>query len=354
LVNRKLGSLLSVFAATVFVTISITAASASSAAATHRVASSQSAAVTAHQVNACGLHLTVYTPKAAGAAMPGSALGMPSGKNSLLGLAASQHFQWLSTISCQSVPTSPPPPEQPGNLAAYDTYNWSGYVDPTSKPNYAQAYWRVPTVCCKTGKAQYSSTWVGIGNGLASGTDLIQDGTEQDVSATGKTRYYFWVETFPKPQQRITNLTAGRDQLVAVSTAYGTHIKGKATFVLCNVSKKKCVGVSESAKHPDNYAEWIVERTAYCTSAKNGHYEYPELSKSSIAHFTSGYFDLSSKKKVEHKISQGHPIKTYMLSPGSKPETISSPGPLISGGTAFEVTWHGHGTPREIKPVAKC
>jgi Peptidase A4 family len=341
LINRKFGSLLSVLAVTALIAIPTTAASASAAATSHAVRS-PSLAVTAHQVNACGLQLTIYTPKTSGAAMPGSELGMPSGKNTLLGMAASQHFRWLSTVTCQTRPAMPVP-EQPRTAAANKFLNWAGYDDSTSKPNYIQAYWHIPTVSGKSSTTQYSSTWVGIGDGDASGTDLIQDGTEQNVSAAGKATYFFWLETFPKPQQEITNLAAHHGDKVAASSAYGTSKKGDATFVLCDVSKKRCIGFSEAAKHPDNHAEWIVERTAYCNK-KARYYYISTLPKLSTVQFIGGFFDLSSKKKHEHTISQGHPVTTYMVSVIKKKDvTMAAPGKLTGGGTAFQVKWESHG-----------
>lgn len=327
--------------------ISTTAASASSAAAANHAVRSPSLAVTARQVNACGLQLTIYTPKTSGAAMPGSVLGMPSGKNTLLGLAASQHFRWLSTVTCESRPAMPVP-EQPRTVAANEFVNWAGYDDSTSKPNYIQAYWHIPTVSGKSSTTQYSSTWVGIGDGDASGTDLIQDGTEQNVSASGKATYDFWVETFPVPQQVITNLTAHRGDEVAASSAWDTSAKGKATFVLCEVSKKTCVAGSEAAKHPDNHAEWIVERTAYCNTKARSYY-ISTLPKLSTVQFTSGFFDLSSKKKLEHKISQGHPVTTYMVSViKNKLVRMAEPGKITGGGTAFQVKWLSHGVASKL------
>jgi hypothetical protein len=344
--NRKFGSLLSVLAVTTLMAISTTAASASSATATNHAVRSPSLAVTAHQVNACGRQLTVYTPKTSGGAIPGSVLGMPSGKNTLLGMAASQHFQWLSTVTCETRPAMPLP-EQAQGAAANRFLNWAGYDDSTSNPNYIQAYWHIPTVSGKSSSTQYSSTWVGIGDGDASGTDLIQDGTEQNVSAAGKATYYFWVETFPVPQQEITNLAAHRGDEVAASSAWDTSKKGDATFVVCDISKKRCVGGSEAGRHPDNHAEWIVERTAYCNTKEHSYF-ISTLPKFSTVQFTSGFFDLSSKRKVEHKISQGHPVISYMVSPAKNPKTIAQPGKLTGGGTAFKVTWKAHGVGTRI------
>ena len=45
----------------------------------------------------------------------------------------------------------------------------------------------------------YSSVWVGI-DGYSSNT-VEQIGTEQDVSANGKTSYYAWYEMYPQAER---------------------------------------------------------------------------------------------------------------------------------------------------------
>jgi hypothetical protein len=110
-----------------------------------------------------------------------------------------------------------------------ETSNWSGYavVNFATGVFYtgAQASWNVPTVgyvapppvchlvylfrstqeICSSpnAPAEYSSSWVGIGgfcenaNCTSADNTLIQIGTEQDVSKSGETQYYAWVETIP-------------------------------------------------------------------------------------------------------------------------------------------------------------
>jgi hypothetical protein len=107
-----------------------------------------------------------------------------------------------------------------------ETSNWSGYAVANSSTgelySAAQASWSVPTVSYKppppvchsvyirgstrqvctaaAAEAEYFASWVGIG-GFCENTNctsvdntLIQLGTEQDVSASGATQYYAWVE----------------------------------------------------------------------------------------------------------------------------------------------------------------
>src|SRR5207249_2834306 len=76
------------------------------------------------------------------------------------------------------------------------------------------ATWTVPTATPhKAGEAEFSSTWVGIGGGCVDAncqvTDatLVQAGTEQDVSSSGKASYSAWWEIIPQPSTTITTIT---------------------------------------------------------------------------------------------------------------------------------------------------
>lgn len=110
-----------------------------------------------------------------------------------------------------------------------ESSNWSGYAVANFSTGAlytaAQASWNVPQVSyvapppvchviyifgapreiCSSARAEaeYSSSWVGIGgycenaNCTAVDSTLVQLGTEQDVSRSGTTEYYAWVEVLP-------------------------------------------------------------------------------------------------------------------------------------------------------------
>lgn len=120
---------------------------------------------------------------------------------------------------------------------AIETSNWSGYAvayfSTAQSYTAATATWTVPAVTYKTPpkvcrtvtsffggtrqictqshpSAEYSSSWVGIGgyceNSTCSTVDntLIQLGTEQDVSSSGETQYYAWIETLPESESELS------------------------------------------------------------------------------------------------------------------------------------------------------
>jgi hypothetical protein len=87
------------------------------------------------------------------------------------------------------------------------TLNWAGYISPGQPPFISViGRWVVPPVFYVAGSgvaqepaAELSSLWIGIG-GANGEEDLIQLGTEQDVSASGSTIYYAWYEMLPAHQ----------------------------------------------------------------------------------------------------------------------------------------------------------
>ncbi|MCU1448563.1 MAG: hypothetical protein JWP02_733, partial [Acidimicrobiales bacterium] len=96
-------------------------------------------------------------------------------------------------------------------VAANQSNNWSGYNQGAIERggtlfHQVSGDWTVPTATQhKSGEAEYSSTWVGIGGGcidsgcLLTDSTLIQAGTEQDVDAAGHASYSAWWELIPLP-----------------------------------------------------------------------------------------------------------------------------------------------------------
>ena len=88
--------------------------------------------------------------------------------------------------------------------------NWSGYNQGAlTKGGLFSAItgtWTVPTATQhKSGEAESSASWIGIGGGCLESTctatdnTLIQTGTEQDVAAGGAASYSTWYELIPAP-----------------------------------------------------------------------------------------------------------------------------------------------------------
>ncbi|TME61465.1 MAG: hypothetical protein E6I54_09675, partial [Chloroflexi bacterium] len=100
-------------------------------------------------------------------------------------------------------------------VSANQSFNWAGYVQGALEKNTTfhsiSAAWIVPTATPhRSGEAEYSSSWIGIGGGCVDAacsiTDdtLIQAGIGHDIDAAGKADYYAWWETIPAPLVRTT------------------------------------------------------------------------------------------------------------------------------------------------------
>ena len=283
-----------------------------------------SSAIATH-VDNCGGAVTVRSPARAGGTLSAAQAGIPVA-TAFFAKAAARHVTWLSSISCQAVPNRKPRLAPQAALPADN--NWSGYVAATSAPNYAQAEWTVPSV--KTnGKASYSSIWPGIGGYSGTGK-LIQDGTEEDASASGAQTDYFWYEIVPgENQEEITNLKPkiGDDVTTDIFWASGT-----ADFAICDNTKSTCVTGSQSSTAPGNTAEWIVERTQI-----NG--KLPELADFTSVKLSNCYYDENRTGGAEYTISNGG---ESLAMDGSSGDTLAAPGATSSGGTAFTDTWHNY------------
>jgi len=292
---------------------------------TSAVAADVRSGVVNHSVSGCGEPITLHTPSNPATALSPSDVGLPSSAGRLVAEAVAHHATWLSNITC--VAHSRPGQEQGARSIQY-TQNWSGYVANTSSPNYVQGFWAVPSVILPLGQSNaYSSTWPGLG-GTSSTSQLIQDGTDDDVSSSGQT-HYFWFELVPQEgQQEVTNLTPSAGDSVATSASWSN---GTATFGLCDYTKAQCVSGSQSSPAPGASAEWIVERTQI-----NG--SFPALADFQTVTFTNAGFDLTPNGQLAYTPATGG-AGPYDMETNSG-HVLSTPGALSSSGDSFVVTWH--------------
>jgi Peptidase A4 family len=306
-------------------------------------------AVIRHEVTGCGRAMTLYTPRTSAAGLPGSALGEPGGPHSILAVAAQHHVRWLSALDCRATRSQNRFPATPRHVAAATSGNWSGYADETdAPPNYAQMYWTVPHLGPVSGLGQtdYSSIWPGIGSG--GDGELIQDGTEQNVSCqviidgctTGSQTDYFWIEAFPaEAQEEVTNLTPNPGDSVAAAV-YWSSSTG-AEFTLCDFTQNECLTGSQSVPAPDIWAEWIVERTGQCYT-RGGDVSLPPLAPFGTVNVTGAGYDETPLGDLEYTIPEEATTIEYDMYDADGTQLDSTSG-LGSGGSSFSVTWDNYG-----------
>jgi Peptidase A4 family len=157
---------------------------------------------------------------------------------------------------------------------AFQSYNWSGYVDLTGGTRFASSSFYtiatevvVPTageafgVC--SGSADYASSWVGFDGAISS--DVLQAGIEFDAAClegVTATLYSPWFEWYPSAEIRISNfpIAPGDDFYIQVWNTSATQ--GYAYLVNENANEAVTVSFNppSGTKLVGNSAEWITER----------------------------------------------------------------------------------------------
>ena len=97
---------------------------------------------------------------------------------------------------------STPPQTQPFPFPDNEStsHNWSGYAATGGTYTEITGTWTVPQFTAD-GPAGIDAAWVGIG-GVRS-RDLIQAGTQQSVSGSGRTQYEAWIEMLPRSSRPV-------------------------------------------------------------------------------------------------------------------------------------------------------
>jgi hypothetical protein len=106
--------------------------------------------------------------------------------------------------------------------------------------------------------------WVGI-DGATGSTDVLQAGTEADVSCSNgyyQPSYYAWFEWYPDYEYEITNFPVAPGESLLVVVQATSPTTANVTFVDVQSNQYTVVGFSAPAgtRLTGNSAEWIVER----------------------------------------------------------------------------------------------
>jgi len=171
----------------------------------------------------------------------------------------------------------------PGQGAAGPTTTsnvWSGGVlqQSTDPFNYIFGQWVVPTVLPLTDTGDgdwWSVTWVGLDGW--DGSDVLQAGTAQHVSRSGKTvktEYFAWYEWYPNSWIEFSKFTVEPGDTVAVTVSFdgvdGAGLHWGSTTI-SNVTRGKSTSVRFNPPAGTTFlgatAEWIMERPSFGTPA---------------------------------------------------------------------------------------
>jgi Peptidase A4 family len=169
--------------------------------------------------------------------------------------------------------------------------NWSGYNQGAlTKGGLFSAItgtWTVPTATQhKSGEAESSATWIGIGGGClessctATDSTLIQTGTEQDVAANGAASYGTWYELIPAPSISTPLVAHAGDSM---SAAIKQVVPGLWTISLRNNTTKQSWSTTVPYTSTEGSAEWIEETPLLIGTSGTGISAMPNLG---TVHFT--------------------------------------------------------------------
>jgi Peptidase A4 family len=180
-------------------------------------------------------------------------------------------------------------------LHASQSNNWFGYNQGALEQggklfNSITGNWRVPRATQhRKGQAESSSDWIGIGGGCVdsactiSDPTLIQTGTEQDVSASGKASYAAWYELIPLPSFSI-NMKVKPGDLMHASLRQ--TLPGVWTITLKDVTRHETYSNTMPYTSSQDSAEWI-EETPLVLGANAGFAALPNLTKAPFTDATT-------------------------------------------------------------------
>jgi peptidase A4-like protein len=178
---------------------------------------------------------------------------------------------WLVVLALVALP-SPSPSNATARpivvVAANQSFNWSGYVQGSLEKGTTfhsiAATWLVPTATQRrSGEAEYSSSWIGIGGGCLNTectlTDatLIQAGVGHDVDAAGKVDYYAWWEVIPAPLVR-TTLRVGPGDRIGVAI-FEHRLPETWTIAIVNFTTRGVFTLTLPYPSTHGSAEWVIE-----------------------------------------------------------------------------------------------
>jgi hypothetical protein len=209
--------------------------------------------------------------------------------------------------------------------------NWFGY-----NQGYEEVHklfhsitgnWVVPRATQHVaGQAEYGADWIGIGGGCVDAnctvTDntLIQDGTEENVSASGQASYSAWWEIVPEPSTTISMTVAPGDHMH--SSIVETPVDSETwKITLQDVTRKKTF--TKTVNYSSSYltAEWI-EETPLVIGSNSGFAPLPKL--------TSPVFDKATVNGAPSALKTSQEI--YLVnSNGQVTGAPSSPDPDTDG-----------------------
>jgi hypothetical protein len=171
--------------------------------------------------------------------------------------------------------------------------NWFGYNQGTLERGGEQFHsiagdWTVPKATQHVkGRAEASSTWIGIGGGCIDAgcnigdATLIQTGTEQDVSKSGRASYSAWWEVIPGPAITVGKLKVRPGDHMHANISEVVKNSEVWRITLRNVTRNRIFRTTVPYTSSHATAEWI-EETPIIIGANAGFADMPNLSRTTF------------------------------------------------------------------------
>ena len=209
-----------------------------------------------------------------------------------------------------------------GSNISYTSSNWAGYVSSGEKYTTISGSWVVPSVSGVSGQTSADATWIGIGG--VNSSDLIQIGSEDTVSPSGKVSRAIFYELIPSAAYLISGfyISAGDSLSASISE---TSLNNWALKLTDN-STSQIFQTTVSYDSSNSSAEWIEED--------------PVLNGSMVAldNFGSITFSLGSTTANDNLINilNSSPSSITMVNSAHQP--IVTPSAINSTGDGFTLT----------------
>jgi hypothetical protein len=133
------------------------------------------------------------------------------------------------------------------------SHNWSGYAATGGSYTGVSGTWTVPQFAAD-GPAGIDAAWVGIG-GVRS-RDLIQAGTQQSVSGSGRTQYEAWIEMLPRSSRPVPLQVHAGD---SVSVNISEQSPDQWLIHFANNTTGQTYDTTQTYTSSHSSAEWVEE-----------------------------------------------------------------------------------------------
>ena len=203
------------------------------------------------------------------------------------------------------------------------SHNWSGYAATGGTFTQVTGTWTVPQFA-PDGPSGIDAAWVGIG-GVRS-RDLIQAGTQQTVTGSGRTQYEAWIEMLPRASRPVPLQVHPGDSLTVNIAEQSTD---QWLIHFSNNTTGQTYDTTQTYTSSHSSAEWVEE--APSAGGRGGGSVLP-LDNFGTIQFSSGSA-VKNGQTVDIADAGGKAITMI----GNNDQALAVPSSLGSDGASFSV-----------------